>query len=678
MELLKHITAEDIEKYGVVAAPDKLEGDPKANKMVFDRLVREMVAGAFNSAVDVINATMIAAEGWGKEEAERVEAELARIAAENLRAAAEAARAAEETARSAAETIRETNERNRQSRETAREQAEESRADAESAREAAEQARKTQEATRAMEETARVNGEVVRGNNEQTRQSQESTRQTNEQTRQEKEAERQRQEATRQANEQTRQTAEQSRASGESARGANEKARAAAEELRVSAENSRATAENLRASAETNRASAENLRAAAETDRASAEAGRKTAETGRVTAESKRETAETNRASAETARANAEQTRASAETSRANAEDLRAAAETVRVNEEKKRVDAEAARVAAEKIREEAYQSRKVVQETGNSTTAVMSQAAVTKELNQLSNEKVDQNQGAENVGKILAVGTDGNLVLVPMPEGGADGDVVGSVDESNNILLTGDLADGTYTIKYEMDDGSIVNIGSLVVSGIVYVSITNNLTNCTTNNSATQAVKGESYSATITADSGYELSTVEVTMAGNPVTVSGGVINIAEVTGNIVITAVAEETVVLTPKNFCVPNGDGWIENGRCSSTGEDRTNGAPGNSLSNYIAVQNGDTVYVENADISTASSMYCGIYKADKTAICGFIMNSGAGYVKDVDLSSAIETFTIDNADAGYVRIVIKPHSTYADVIITIKRNGEWVTE
>ena len=58
-------------------------------------------------------------------------------------------------------------------------------------------------------------------------------------------------------------------------------------------------------------------------------------------------------------------------------------------------------------------------------------------ELSDKINTCVPKNQGAENVGKILAVGTDGNLVLVDMPEGGASGDVVGVLDDSNNILLT-------------------------------------------------------------------------------------------------------------------------------------------------------------------------------------------------------------------------------------------------
>ena len=41
---------------------------------------------------------------------------------------------------------------------------------------------------------------------------------------------------------------------------------------------------------------------------------------------------------------------------------------------------------------------------------------------------------------------------------------VFGFVDENNNIILSGGLADGSYTIKYEMEDGSEVDIGALVL----------------------------------------------------------------------------------------------------------------------------------------------------------------------------------------------------------------------
>lgn len=43
---------------------------------------------------------------------------------------------------------------------------------------------------------------------------------------------------------------------------------------------------------------------------------------------------------------------------------------------------------------------------------------------------------------------------------------VFGYVDANNNIIVSGNLADGSYSVKYEMENGSTVNIGSLVLSG--------------------------------------------------------------------------------------------------------------------------------------------------------------------------------------------------------------------
>lgn len=78
--------------------------------------------------------------------------------------------------------------------------------------------------------------------------------------------------------------------------------------------------------------------------------------------------------------------------------------------------------------------------------------------------DKLDKNFGASNVGKILVVGTDGNLTLTDMPEGGVSGDVVGTLDESNNILLSGDIAEGVYPLKWIMSDGTLVDAGTLTV----------------------------------------------------------------------------------------------------------------------------------------------------------------------------------------------------------------------
>ena len=296
--------------------------------------------------------------------------------------------------------------------------------------------------------------------------------------------------------------------------------------------------------------------------------------------------------------------------------------------------------------------------------------------------------QARANVGALsaadlsLGIASDGLIYIFvngnPVGAGiaqGQSGDVFGYVDENNTIVLNGNLADGTYTVKYEMENGETVDIGNMVLDSNVYYTVTNTLTNCTNSNSAKTVVEGGSYAATISAKDGYELKSLTVTMGGSPVSVSGGNISIANVTGDIVITAVAEKVTVAEPTNFCAVNGEGWITGGRCSSTGADRTDSATTN-LTNYIAVRNGDIVYVKNFNISTAT--YSGIYKSDKTAISGFVMTAsgGAGYVKDIDLSGEWEQFTIDNANAGYIRITGANALTSEDIIVNIKRNGEWL--
>ena len=94
--------------------------------------------------------------------------------------------------------------------------------------------------------------------------------------------------------------------------------------------------------------------------------------------------------------------------------------------------------------------------------------------------------------------------------------------------------------VSYEAD---VLNIGSLAIDTKVYYTVTKTLTQCTISNSTAKVVEGSSYSATITADSGYTLGAVTVTMGGTDISstaVSGANINIANVTGNIVVTCTA------------------------------------------------------------------------------------------------------------------------------------------
>ena len=91
--------------------------------------------------------------------------------------------------------------------------------------------------------------------------------------------------------------------------------------------------------------------------------------------------------------------------------------------------------------------------------------------------------------------------------------------------------------------------------------TITNTLSNCTTNNSSISIHDSSEYSATITADNGYTLNgaTISITMGGVDITstaYSDGVIYIPSVVGNIVIEISAVEYIVPTEDPFITFSG--------------------------------------------------------------------------------------------------------------------------
>lgn len=249
----------------------------------------------------------------------------------------------------------------------------------------------------------------------------------------------------------------------------------------------------------------------------------------------------------------------------------------------------------------------------------------------------------------------DGSPVGTGIPQG-QSGDVFGYVDENNTIVLNGNLADGTYTIKYEMENGDVVDIGNMVLDSTVYYSVTSNLTNCTINNSAKTVAQGSGYSATITAFDGYELSSVVVTMGGSAVSVTNGVINIANVTGNIVITAVAEEVQTAEPVTVDIALTDGI----RIGSDGGDRT-------LAGYCATEMIDLrdipkpcainlIKAQWCSDGTSSSVRYYVANASGTALDSGITTIGVTdyfTVVATNDSWADVTVTVVSHDVGYIR-------------------------
>lgn len=238
---------------------------------------------------------------------------------------------------------------------------------------------------------------------------------------------------------------------------------------------------------------------------------------------------------------------------------------------------------------------------------------------------------------------------------------VFGYVDENMDIILKGNITNGAY-LKLEMEDGSKIDIAQAVL----YYEVTNTLANCVNSNSATSVVKGGSYSATITANNGYELKSVSATMGGSAVSVSGGVINIASVTGDIVITAVAEEKAIEPSYTNLAKN----FEVGRYKSSGEIDANTTDATACIDYIPFTPGTVVRIKG--FGALDDYNCVHYKSDKTKLSSALATNTVNdtyHTYSYDSATGIVTLTSVRAEFGFIRFSGVLTGTTDDVIITV---------
>jgi hypothetical protein len=191
------------------------------------------------------------------------------------------------------------------------------------------------------------------------------------------------------------------------------------------------------------------------------------------------------------------------------------------------------------------------------------------------------------------------------------------------------------------MEDGSTIGIGNLTIDANTFYSITNNLTNCISSNNITEIAGGSSYSATISANSGYELKSVVVRMGGTDISasaVSGGSINIANVTGNIVITAVAEvagpaytnQIPISTDANgnlFVGTNGEKGYKTDTRVSLSSGNESGQSGYEITGFIPVKLNDTIRIKNIDVTNDNYTNIAFYDSSKVATKGSATTVGA---------------------------------------------------
>lgn len=239
-----------------------------------------------------------------------------------------------------------------------------------------------------------------------------------------------------------------------------------------------------------------------------------------------------------------------------------------------------------------------------------------------------------------------------------------------------------------------IITVNEAIPEDNTYWFITNNLTNCKTSNTATRVVKGESYAATITAKDGCVIKSVTATMGGSAVTVNNGVINIASVTGDIVITAVAEAVDAGEPVNLAQTDSTNktdisiWCNDARLGSDYGYRA--LAGNIVTNYFSFEVGDTVYIKGLTIDTTTSSMINslsFYDSSKNGLSISNVEYYLGKRDYIDLSSdANYPYIFDTTKLGnyaqaigtkFMRISATLSGSLSNVVINVKRNGVWVT-
>ena len=250
---------------------------------------------------------------------------------------------------------------------------------------------------------------------------------------------------------------------------------------------------------------------------------------------------------------------------------------------------------------------------------------------------------------------------------------VVNVVDLDNKII---------HSFCYGAGVDRVISYGSKV-----YHLINNTLSHVVTDNEATSIEDGAAYTATLTADTGYILNSVTITMGETDITstaYSNGNISIASVTGDIVITAVATKIVsytnqvpISTDADGNVYNGTGYKDGYRISSSGAEAALRSA--TATGFIPFTKGQTIRIGGEGI-TYDKYGCLLmfYDLNKTVIT----NAGISYDKIGNTTYGTWTteensvFCLDPNDtypntlsgnSGYIRI--SANGSGANLIVTL---------
>lgn len=159
-------------------------------------------------------------------------------------------------------------------------------------------------------------------------------------------------------------------------------------------------------------------------------------------------------------------------------------------------------------------------------------------------------------------------------------------------------------TISIPSVTGNLVITIAAAAQATTY-SVTNTLTGCSNSNGAISVLENASYSAVITANSGYTLTgaTVQITMGGVDITssaYSNGAISIATVTGNVVISVVAKKENLFDEDDF--------VDGARLKSNGTTASY-STGQLVTGFVPAAVGNAFEI-NTDTSLLANAYTGM--------------------------------------------------------------------
>ena len=200
----------------------------------------------------------------------------------------------------------------------------------------------------------------------------------------------------------------------------------------------------------------------------------------------------------------------------------------------------------------------------------------------------------------------------------------MGGVDITSTAYTAGSGA-----INIAKVTGAVTITAAASVPSVTY-TITQNLTNCASSNTANTIAEGAAYTTTLSPTGTFKkLGTITVTMGGSDISasaVSGSTVSIANVTGNITITCAAEITNIIDTigisanTRLSTSSGDNRSQNGYAAI-------GANKNAAS-LIHLMTGDTLRIKGVSLPASNDSYSAIvlHNADGTFISPTYLHNG----------------------------------------------------